>query len=258
MSSGLPLSTMWVRVERARAASHWRVQPGAHDQHDPQRAPQPADVAELLRPAAGPAAALLLLQALRLAKVPLLPGAGYALAPAAAGNDALGDVREADGAEGLLPLLRAARRLPPAHPARPAPALAARLVALFLDPPHYFTDDAGYLSWLSALWDAACEWLAGEQRVALLCWRLRWLHALLLLLDPQDEPGRREARRMRGEARAALKRFAGTSPLPFAQFARVEHAAGAHEAARRAVLHALRAALRDPAQAPHARLYVAR
>lgn len=195
-SSGLPLSTMWVRVERARAATHWRPSAGGGaksaggaagaGEADPQRAPLPADVAELLRPCAAPAAAaLLLVQALRLAKVPLLPCSGYALAPADAANEALGDGREAEGAEGLLALLRAGRRLPRAHPGRPRAAVAACAVALLLDPPHYFTDDAGYLSWLSALWDAGCEWLAAERRVALLCWRLRWLHALILLLDPQ-------------------------------------------------------------------------
>lgn len=90
----------------------------------------------------------------------------------------------------------------------------------------------------------------------MLCWRLRWLHALVLLLH--GEAGRREARRVRGEARAALKRFAGASPLPYAHFARLELAAGEPGAARRAALHALRAALRDPACPPHHRLYVAR
>lgn len=132
-------------MERARAAAHWRsvgsVGPGAP--LDPQRAPQPADVAELLRPAAGPAAALLLVQALRLAKVPLLPCSGYALAPADGARQALGDALEADGGELLLALVRAARRLPRHHPARPQPAQAAPLVALVLDPPHYFTNDAG-------------------------------------------------------------------------------------------------------------------
>lgn len=76
-------------------------------------------------------------------------------------------------------------------------------------------------------------------------------------LSVQEEAGRREARRMRGEARAALKRFAGTSPLPFVQFARIEHAAGDQHAARRAALHALRAALRAQPAGPVA-LYVAR
>ncbi|KAJ8723050.1 hypothetical protein PYW08_002962 [Mythimna loreyi] len=257
--SGLPVSTMWVRVERARAAAHWRAPAAAPAAPpDPQRAPAPADVAALLRPCAAPAAALLLVQALRLAKVPLLPCSGYALAPAAAANDALGDAHEADGAEALLPLLRAARRLPRAHPARPRAADAARALALLLDPPHYFTDDAGYLSWLCALWDAAAEWLAGERRVALLCWRLRWMHALVLLLDPQEALGKRETRRMRMEARAALKRFAGASPLPYIHFARIELAAADAPAARRAALHALRAAHADPAVPLHQRLYVAR
>lgn len=41
------------------------------------------------------------------------------------------------------------------------------------------------MSWVSALWTACCEWTSGEQRLALLCWWLRWLHALALLLDPQ-------------------------------------------------------------------------
>ncbi|KAJ8716913.1 hypothetical protein PYW07_003540 [Mythimna separata] len=257
-SSGLPVSTMWVRVERARAAAHWRAPPAGVSDPDPQRAPAPADVAALLRPCAPAAAPLLLLQALRLAQVPLLPCAGYALRPAAAANDARGDAAEADGADALLALLRAARRLPPAHAARAAPGVAARLLAVFAEPPHYYSDEAGYLSWLSALWDAAAAWLPPEQRVALLCWRLRWLHALVLLLDPQEAVGKREARRIRMEARAALKRFAGTSPLPYVHFARIEHAAAELAGARRAALHALRAAHADPAVPPHQRLYVAR
>lgn len=137
-------------MERARAAAHWRAPPAppaAPPAADPQRAPQPADVAELLLPAAAPrAAALLLGAALRLAQVPLLPAAQHALAAAGAAEPP-GDSPAAGRAEALLALLRAARRLPPAHPARPArPAHAAALLALFLDPPHYFTDDAGHCS----------------------------------------------------------------------------------------------------------------
>ncbi|XP_075975666.1 uncharacterized protein LOC142976263 [Anticarsia gemmatalis] len=251
IASGLPLSTVWVRAERARAAAHWRAGPGAAD---PQRAPLPADVAELLRPALGPdAQALLLLTALRLAKVPLLPAAGYALAAADAARDARGDPHWAACGEALLALLRAARRLPPAHPARHGGASAARrLLALLVDPPHYFSDDTGYSRWVNALWEASWSWSAGVARVALTCWRLRWLHAQLLLLEPGAE-----VRRLRGEARAALKRCGATcGALPYVQFARLEATAAGAACGRRAALLALRSALRE-GEAPE-RLYAAR
>nr|XP_049703664.1 uncharacterized protein LOC126056102 isoform X2 [Helicoverpa armigera] len=275
LSSALPLSTVWVRVERARAAAHWRpaqppgapppgaLPPGAPPPAlppalppaDPERAPAPADVAELLRAAAPQAADLLLVQMLRLAKVPLLPAAQFSLERVHAEGGALGDAAEAGGAEALLSLLRAARRLPPAHPAR-QPGAAA-LLALLADPPHYFSDDAGYLRWVSALWDAACGWAApGDARAALLCWRLRWLHSLQLLLDMEEEAGRSEARRIRQHARAALKRFGDDHPLPYAQLARLLHAAGDAQQARAAAARAASAALRRPLA--HQRLYVAR
>lgn len=91
ISSGLPLSTVWVRVERARAAAHWRAGDAAAVDVDPQRLPLAADVAELLLPAQAPAAQhLLLVNALRLAKVPLLPCSGYAVRSADASNNAAG------------------------------------------------------------------------------------------------------------------------------------------------------------------------
>ncbi|CAB3246750.1 unnamed protein product [Arctia plantaginis] len=266
IASGLPLSTVWVRVERARAAAHWRAPPlgeggaAALDAGaDPQRTPLAADVAELLLPARADDAPLLLLQALRLAKVPLLPAAGYVAAALDPSNDAMGDSRWAACGEALLSLVRAARRLPAAHPARAHGAAGARaLLAHFVDPPHYFTDDTGYLTWVSSLWEAGCSWTSGAARVAILCWRLRWMHSLLLLLDTQEEADAKEARRIRSEARLALKRWAGSSPLPFAQFARLEQAAAGPEHARRAGLQALRAALRDRDTPPAHRLYIAR
>lgn len=141
-ASGLPLSARWVRVERARAAAHWRAAGALGDAElraDPQRAPQPADLADVLLPAPG-AALLLAAQLLRLAKVPMLPACGWVRRAFSAGA-----LPAADGCgEALLALLRAARRLPPAHPAAPAaPAHAARLLALLVDPPHYFSDDTG-------------------------------------------------------------------------------------------------------------------
>ncbi|XP_038214323.1 uncharacterized protein LOC119834108 [Zerene cesonia] len=205
--SGLPSGAVWVRVERARAAAHWR--PARAPAADPQRAPLPHDVAELLRPLAAPQLAPRLLL---LAKVPLLPGTDWARRLAAE--------PDADGGEALLPLLLAARRLPPAHPAHPAPAATARLLALLTDPPHYFGDDTGYESWVRALWDAACA--AGGAREPLACWRLRWLHARALLSPPHSE----EVVRLRSEARSVLKRFAPSSPLAFAEFALLEQHAG--------------------------------
>ncbi|XP_059057465.1 nuclease SbcCD subunit C-like [Achroia grisella] len=248
VASGLPLSTVWVRVERARAEAHWRPAAAGDDvAADPQRAPLAADVAPLLRPAGGLA---LLVQALRLARVPLLPATGGAVRAAGAAA--------ADGAEALLPLLRAARRLPPAAAARAPPAAAAAALHALLDPPHYFSDRSGFLSWVNALWEAACSWTAGDERLALVCWRLRWLHALALLADPDNDAGRAELRRLRGEARGALRRHAGAAPLPFAQFARLELLSGGPAAARAAALHALRAALRDHAAPAPRRLHVAR
>lgn len=39
------------------------------------------------------------------------------------------------------------------------------------------------------MWDACCEWTTGAWRVAFLCWRLRWMHALVLVLDTQVRIG---------------------------------------------------------------------
>lgn len=56
IDSGLPLSAVWVRVERARAATHWRPAPADEDDDsgDPQRRPLPHDLAELLQPVVDP------------------------------------------------------------------------------------------------------------------------------------------------------------------------------------------------------------
>lgn len=141
-SSGLPLNVVWARVERLRGAAHWRPARHATDS-DPQRAPAAADSAELLRPVRGErAAAALAVTLLRLAKVPL-PGSERCAA--AAGWE--GRTGETSLAESLAVLVRAARRLPPAHPARPsAPAAARAALAPLLDPPHYFSDaDGGWI-----------------------------------------------------------------------------------------------------------------
>lgn len=132
--SGLPLSARWVRVERARAAAHWRPVRAGEAPLDPQRAPLAPDVADLLLPVAAPGELLQLsVRLLQLAKVPLLPAVQW--------TAHLGGAQ--DGGEALLPLLLEARTLPPAHPARVPPALAPRLLTLLLDPPHYFSDDTG-------------------------------------------------------------------------------------------------------------------
>ncbi|XP_047531304.1 uncharacterized protein LOC125066992 isoform X2 [Vanessa atalanta] len=249
-ASGLPLSTRWVRVERARAAAHWRPAPPAARSPDPQRTPLPHDVADLLLPVAADDELLQLsVRLLLLAKVPLLPGTQWAARWA-------GDAA-ADGGEALLPLLREAHSLPAAHPARVPPELARRLLALLLDPPHYFSDDTGYLSWVNALWETCCARARGWVRAALVCWRLRWLHALLLAAGGEAE-ARAEAARIRSEARALLRRLDCASPLPFAEFARVELLAAGREAALRVAGRALRAALLDAACPPHHALYVAR
>lgn len=134
LASGLPLSAVWVRVERLRAAAHWH---GASvPDADPQRTPLPHDVAELLPPVTDDQLPALSARMLALAQVPALPGAQWA-------TRAVGGGAGAGAAEALLPLLEAARALPPAHPAAADPALARRVLALLLDPPHYFTDDSG-------------------------------------------------------------------------------------------------------------------
>ncbi|CAH0719734.1 unnamed protein product, partial [Brenthis ino] len=253
IASGLPLSAVWVRVERARAAAHWApVGTGAAAGADPQRAPLAHDVAELLQPVAGAELARLSLRLLALAQVPALPGTQWAAR-------LLGGAARADcAAEALLPLLEAARALPPAHPAAAAadPALASRVLALLLDPPHYFTDDNGYLSWVNSLWDACIARAGGGAAVALLCWRLRWLRALLALA-PRDAPGRREAARLRAGARALL-RPPPASPLPAAEFARVEREAAGATRALHVATQALRAALADPDCPRHHAIYIAR
>ncbi|XP_013141545.1 PREDICTED: uncharacterized protein LOC106105667 [Papilio polytes] len=264
IESGLPLSTVWVRVERARAAAHWRAQGPAggaaggalDDGGDPQRAPQPHDVADLLRPVALPHQLFRLsVRMLMLAKVPLLCGAGWSALGGRAGA-------EYECGEELLGALGTARALPPRHPAHLAPDAAQRLLALFLDPPHYFTDEYGYLSWVDRLWEACCGWARGARRTALLCWRLRWLRALLLAAHaasaPHSAAADAEIRRMRADAKSILRRLAGAAPLAFAEWARLEAAAGGLTAAARAARHALRAAIRDRAVPHHHVLYIAR
>lgn len=70
------------------------------------------------------------------AQVPLLCGAGWSALGGRAGA-------EYECGEELLGALSTARALPPRHPAHLAPDAAQRLLALFLDPPHYFTDEYG-------------------------------------------------------------------------------------------------------------------
>lgn len=152
-----------------------------------------------------------------------------------------GDVEDPDVLCAVLPAIsRAARRLPAAHAAHAAHACSQHVAALrrslaqLLDPPHYFTDDAGYLTWVSALWEACCGWLAGRRRLALVCWWLRWLHALARLAEPA------EARRLRAQARRVLKLHAAAEPLAFALFARIEADVGDPEEARRVALQVRR------------------
>lgn len=148
IASGLPLGEVWARVERARGALHWRAPAAAEDlaadlAADPQRAPSAHDAADLLLPVVCPRAALLLLAALlRLAEVPLLPAAEFAVR--AAGPPAAAAAGwEAAGGAALLALLRAARRLPRDHPARPTAAAARRLLALAPQRPPGAPDTTG-------------------------------------------------------------------------------------------------------------------
>ncbi|XP_041975729.1 uncharacterized protein LOC121730653 [Aricia agestis] len=245
-ASGLPLSAVWVRVERARAAAHWRPAPAGPPPADPQRAPPPHLLADLLRPLAGPPLPLAA-RLLRLAKVPPLPVTDWAAR--ALGPPPL------DCAEEMLPLLAAAADLPPAHPARAAPAVARRLLALALDPPHYFSDEWGHLSWTEALWDACCAATTGAARGALLAWRLRWLRAHLLLTE-EDGAGRGERARVRSAARAALRRLRCSDPLVVAELARLELLAEGGAAAARTARLALRSAIAS-CPVEHA-IYVAR
>lgn len=60
---------------------------------------------------------------------------------------------------------------------------------------------AGFLSWVNGVWDACMSRAHGAWLTALLCWRLRWLCALLALA-PGDE-----AARLRSEARTLLRRY---------------------------------------------------
>ncbi|KAI8422022.1 hypothetical protein MSG28_009923 [Choristoneura fumiferana] len=236
LASGLPGGAVWARVERARGAAHWRPAGGAGrgGAADPQRAPEPADLADLLLPVADPDALLMLfVNALRLAKVPLLPSAGYVRAAAGGGGGG-----EWAGGEALLGALRAARRLPGAHPARPPPRAARRLVRAAADPPHYFGDEHGYRGWVDALWDAALASQLNGNR-----------------LRKDDPECAAEARRIRDSAQAALRQWGGAHPVPFALFARLAAAGGAGGRAARV---ALRAALQDAALPHHHLLYVAR
>lgn len=115
---------------------------------------------------------------------------------------------------------------------------------------------------MNALWEACCDRAGGWARAALLCWRLRWLQALLLAAGGGEELGEgalaAEAARLRGEARALLRRHDCASPLPFAEFARLELLAAGRGAALRVAGRALRAALLDAACPPHHALHVAR
>lgn len=115
---------------------------------------------------------------------------------------------------------------------------------------------------MNALWEACCDRAGGWARAALLCWRLRWLQALLLAAGGGEELGEgalaAEAARLRGEARALLRRHDCASPLPFAEFARLELLAAGRDAALRVAGRALRAALLDAACPPHHALHVAR
>ncbi|XP_047523694.1 uncharacterized protein LOC125062143 isoform X1 [Pieris napi] len=244
--SGLPVGVVWTRVERARAAAHWRPAAPRASDADPQRAPLPADVADLLLPVVGDAdVAGLAVRLLLLAKVPLLPATEAAAR-------ALG---ERDGtAEALLALSSRGPR-----PDEPPAAAALEALA---DPPHYFADDTGYGTWVSALWEACCSACGGARREALVCWRLRWLRALLLAAPPDR---RAERAALRRRARGVLKRSAPTSPTAFAEFALLEADAARGEGvedgaerARAAAAHALRAALADVDAPPEDALYVAR
>ncbi|XP_013173154.1 PREDICTED: uncharacterized protein LOC106121871 [Papilio xuthus] len=227
IESGLPLPTVWVRVERARAAAHWRpyLPPGKEeagpsgegagpgpeeacpldDGGDPQRTPLPHDVAELLQPIVDPHQLFRLsVRLLMLAKVPLLCGSGWSV------RGAYGAGGEFECGEELLGVLSTARALPPRHAAYITSDIAQRILALFVDPPHYFTDEYGYLTWVNSLWEACCAWACGERRTALLCWRLRWLRALLLAAHAGSAPAATgadsatadaEIRRMRADAK---------------------------------------------------------
>ncbi|XP_068617416.1 uncharacterized protein [Battus philenor] len=259
IDSGLPLSAVWVRVEKARGAAHWRpcVSGGVagsvvDDGGDPQRTPLPHDVAELLLPVVDPHQLFRLsVRLLMLAKVPLVCGNGWS------GRGSLGCRWEC--VEELLPLLSEARTMHEQHAAHAKPAHAQRLLALFLDPPHYFTDEYGYLTWVTALWEGACEWSSGLHRTALLCWRLRWLRALVMVADGGgDADSGAEVQRMRNDGRSLLRRLAGSAPLPFAEWARLERAVGGTTGAVRAARHALRAALTDHDTPHHHILYIAR
>lgn len=115
---------------------------------------------------------------------------------------------------------------------------------------------------MNALWEACCERAGGWARAALLCWRLRWLQALLLAAGGGEGRGggevAAEAARLRGEARALLRRHDCASPLPFGEFARLELLAAGRDAALRVAARALRHALLDAACPPHHALHVAR
>ncbi|CAK1555055.1 unnamed protein product [Leptosia nina] len=239
MNSGLPRHAVWTRVERARAGAHWCPKP--RDDIDPQRAPLPHDVADLLIPLVGSVRLLhLAVRLLLLAKVPMIPSTE-------AWSRVAGEVYGT--AEGLLSLAYA-------HHSSTDAVHFAKLLEMLTDPPHYFSDDTGFAGWVAGLWEACCAGCEGPAREALLCWRLRWLHARLTLIAT-DGPG--GAATLRSEARGVLKRLAQSSPLAFAEFARLEASVdGGAERAIAAATHALRAVIADPDRPTVDALYVAR
>ncbi|XP_049872922.1 uncharacterized protein LOC126371652 [Pectinophora gossypiella] len=245
VAGGLPRPAVWARVERARAALHWRPRPGLPPLElaaDPERAPPPAAAADLLRPA-GPALALALL---RLAEEPLLPASDAAARGAAGGAGAAGVAADWDAAAApaLLQLLRAraARRLLAHTPLRAAGP----------------GDTTGFFEWREALWAAALSGTSGAMRAALLGWRLRTLHARLLLHADQEDA----VKRIRCSAREAVKQYGDGEPVSLVLAARLEAAAAAAAGAApertlRPVLAAARLAL-APGQPRPAALYAAR
>lgn len=204
----LPLSTLWPRAERLRAARAWRPRPMSAAHGDPQCCPMPADVAPLLRPV--PSMFLLLLTTLRLIKVPLSPHTQYLMVALHGFHTDLAQVADHDTAC-LLPLLEARSATDSTR--------TAALCARWASPPHYLHDEYGYLSWVEWIWDCGCHWTEGEEREALLCWRIRWHSMLLRQVKGQSQSHDGESRRVRRMLKTALKSW-GT-PLAFAEYSRL-------------------------------------